>query len=328
MASGGQFSYLPGIVIIPILIGSVVVAVLLFLLRNRIAAHWNLALYYHPVALPSFQTVPDVCYTDADFDPKHRLNLYTPTLSGWPVLIFAHGGNWDSGDKNMRMAANADVYNNIGRFYAARGIWVAIVNYRLQPTVSWREQVADLAAATAWLYGNIAKRGGDPKRLFLCGHSAGAQLASHMAFDPVVLANIGLSSEIIAGVISVSGAGLDITDEKTYALGANRADYAKRFAGSDTSNDWQKVASPITYVGPHVPPCLVLYAKGEPKRFRRQSELLAAALAENNLPHRLFAVPGLNHTGIMLTLSNPGKPASDAVLNFIRDPAAATAAKR
>ncbi|MDP3130995.1 MAG: alpha/beta hydrolase, partial [Bacillota bacterium] len=71
------------------------------------------------------------------------------------MIIFVHGGNWDSGDKNYR-AGGADVYANIGRFYAARGIGVAVINYRPQPVVAWPAQVDDVRAAVTWVRANIS----------------------------------------------------------------------------------------------------------------------------------------------------------------------------
>ena len=80
----------------------------------------------------------DLCYTSAApcDSARHTLDLYRPASSSWPVIIFVHGGNWDNGDKNYR-AGGADIYANIGRFFASRGIGVAVINYRLQPAVAW-----------------------------------------------------------------------------------------------------------------------------------------------------------------------------------------------
>ena len=80
--------------------------------------------------------------------------------------MFVHGGTWDSGDKNYR-AGGADVYANIGRFDAARGLGVAVDNYRLQPAVVWPLQADDVRAAMAWVRGNIepreSRRSGDSR---------------------------------------------------------------------------------------------------------------------------------------------------------------------
>src|SRR5690606_35188130 len=82
-------------------------------------------------------------------DEKTRLDLFFPAGSGWPVMVFVHGGGWSSGDKDLRVGGR-DVYRNIGRFYAARGIGVAVINYRLLPGVHWRTQLRDVAHAALY----------------------------------------------------------------------------------------------------------------------------------------------------------------------------------
>jgi acetyl esterase/lipase len=175
-----------------------------------LATRAGVGLFYEQADLPTTQIVRDICYTTAPpcDTPKHTLDLYRPATTGWPVIIFAHGGNWNSGDKNYR-AGGADVYANIGRFYAARGIGVAVINYRLQPTVTEPSQVDDVRAAMAWVRGNIARDGGRPDRIFLMGHSAGTQLAT--------LAALTTAEPGIRGVIAVSGAALDVAARSAHA---------------------------------------------------------------------------------------------------------------
>ncbi len=132
-------------------------------------------LYEKTAALAEHQLIDLAYREDEGSDPvKHRLDLFLPEGEGWPVLVFVHGGGWTAGDKSLR-AGGADVYSNIGRFYAAQGFGTAVINYRLQPAVTWREQVDDVARAGAWVHANIAEPGGDPAAIFLIGPSAGAQ---------------------------------------------------------------------------------------------------------------------------------------------------------
>src|SRR5438105_11623626 len=137
----------------------------------------GLAVLYKPVSLLESQVLRDVPYRESSEDEKHRLDLYLPDAEDWPVLIFIHGGGLSTGDKSLRFGG-ADVYGNIGRFYASHGIGVAVINYRLQPKVSWPEQVDDVAHAAAWVHSNLGSYGGDTSRLFIGGHSAGAYLAA------------------------------------------------------------------------------------------------------------------------------------------------------
>ena len=276
----------------------------------------GIALLYKKADLPPAQVHYNIPYASDSNVPKHRLDLFVPSGTNWPVFIFVYGGGWTEGDKNLRVGG-ADVYGNIGRFYAAQGIGAAVINYRLLPTVRWRDQIADVAQATAWVHAHIAEYGGDPQRLFIGGHSAGAQLVTRVALDPEPLPRVGLSPSNLCGVIPVSGAGLDLTDAKSYALGESLAYFAQRF---DTGKrDWQRDASPVGYAHPGAPPFLILYCGGEKQSLKRQSQRLSEVLSQNGISNQTVIVPGQSHARIVLTLSRPNKTASPAILNFIRN---------
>ena len=281
-----------------------------------VVEHVGVALLYKKAPLTDVQVKYDVPYVEHSLLPQQRLDLFLPKGTNWPVFVFVHGGNWDAGDKGLRVGG-ADVYDNIGRFDAARGIGVAVINYRLQPTVDWREQVKDVAAATAWVHAHIAEYGGRASGIFLGGHSAGAQLACRVALDSKPLAEYGLSPAIIRGVITVSGAGMDLADQKTYDLGAKPAYYAARFGDSGPREIWQREASPVTYVTSNAPAFLILYAAGESKALQRQSQRLGEVLENAHVFNRLVVVPGQSHERMVLTLSRPDRTSADAILDFI-----------
>jgi len=275
----------------------------------------GMAVLFHEEPLPASRVVADVAYRD---DPeahpeKHRLDLYLPVGEGWPVVVFVHGGGWDSGDKNLRFGG-ADIYANIGRYLARRGVGAAVINYRLLPDVAWTDQFDDVAAATAWVYRHIASYGGDPGRLFLMGHSAGAHLLSRVAFDAVWLGAYGLSPDPVCGAVSVSGAAYDLTDAA--ALTGGGLSYLEaRFGDTD---GWRREVSTISFVTPAASPFLLLYAGGEPPSLQRQSHLLHEALRRVGVASRVVVVPGESHARILLTLSRDDKIAGPALLDFIR----------
>ena len=276
-------------------------------------------LLYRRANLPQNQVVENLSYAGQSFpaDTERQLNLFLPRGTNWPVLIFVHGGNWDSGDKNLTVSG-ADVYGNIGRFYALRGIGVAVINYRLQPAVTWREQVRDVAAATDWVYSHIPQYGGNRGCIFLMGHSAGAQLVAHVALDSQPWITNQPVRKSIRGFISVSGAGLDMSDQKTYELGGNVSYYESRFR-SDDSTDWQREASPVTYIERGAPPCLILYGGHEKEALKRQSQIFSRALSAQGVTNQIVIVPGQNHSRIVLTLSRADKVAGLAILRFIEE---------
>jgi acetyl esterase/lipase len=277
-----------------------------------------MAILYKPVAFATGRVLRDLVYCEGSCDQKHRLDLFLPPGNDWPVLIFVHGGGLTAGDKSLRVSGR-DVYGNIGRFYASHGIGVAVINYRLQPKVNWRAQVEDVAEATAWVFSHLGNYGADVSRLFLAGHSAGAQLSVRVALDPNALAQFGLSPSIIKGVIAVSGAGYDLADTTTYQLGAKFRQYAAVFRWGDTTDDWKREASPINFIAAGAPPFLLLYAKGETRPLQRQSQLLYAALQEKQIPSELVVIPGETHRRIVLTLSRPDKSSAPAILRFIEN---------
>ena len=278
-----------------------------------LATRAGIGLFYEKADLPGSQIARDVCYVAAaPCDTRHTLDLYQPVGKQWRVIVFVHGGNWDSGDKNYR-TGGADVYANLGRFYATRDIGVAVINYRLQPNVGWPAQVADVRAAVAWVRGNIERYGGQPDRIFLMGHSAGAHLASLAA-----LTAGAETSPSVRGVIAVSGAALDLTDEQTYQLGADRDYYRARFQGNDQGDAWKGRASPALFANAKAPPFLILYATGETKALQRQSQVLHDALTNSGATSQLVPVQGESHTRIVLALSHPKKAPAPAIIEFLR----------
>jgi acetyl esterase/lipase len=258
--------------------------------------------------------LPYLAGGDGEVTDKHRLDFFHPasTARGWPVLVFVHGGGWTHGDRAER-PGGYDVYRNIGRFFAARGVGVALLSYRLQPEVSWREQVEDVRAAVRWVHAHASMLGADPTAIFLAGHSAGAHLATYVALEQDEIAPAR-----ICGLIPVSGAALDLADERTWELGASRDYYERRFRNGEAGDAWLRESSPVRFASPASPPALVVYAQGEGPELQRQSQRLHEALRDAGAESRLLEVPGEGHQRIVLTLSREDKPAAAEILAFIR----------
>ena len=140
----------------------------------------------------------DIAYGDG---PRRVLDVYRPTDLGTdakaPVVVFFYGGSWRTGSK--------DEYRFVADALTSRGIVTVIADYRLFPEVRYPEIINDTAAATAWVHREIARFGGDPDRIFIAGHSAGAYNAAMVAFDPRWLAPYGLKPTQFRGFIGLAG---------------------------------------------------------------------------------------------------------------------------
>lgn len=272
---------------------------------------------YKRAPLPASQTYKGISYNSLSGSPKQRLDLYTPAAREWPAVVFVHGGNWTEGDRGLTVGG-ADVYGNIGRFLALHGYGTAVISYRLIPDVDWQDQADDVAMALKWVYESAPAYGAKRDAIVMMGHSAGAQLAMRTALDGERLIRMGVPRSAVQGVIAVSGAGYDMTDEQTYSLGADPAFYEQRFRRSAGDADWRRRGSILPLTTPNPPPTLVMYAGGDTPALKRQSQLLAAALTQAGASTRVLEAPGLSHTRIVPTLSRDDRVAGAAILEYLR----------
>ena len=132
---------------------------------------------------------------------RQQLDIYRPAAlapaGGWPVVVFFYGGSWNSGER-------AD-YQFVGEALASRGILTVVADYRLYPQVRYPDFLIDSASALGWGLDNAAHLGGNPKRVFVMGHSAGGYNAAMLALDPRWLAAGDHSPSELAGWIGLAG---------------------------------------------------------------------------------------------------------------------------
>ena len=199
-----------------------------------------------------------------------RLDVYAPARGdNHPVVVWIHGGAWRIGDKS-RVQSKPGAFNDRGYVFVS-------VNYRLHPAVTNKEQAGDIARAIRWVYDHVKDHGGDPERIFLMGHSAGAHLAALVATDERYLGETGLKLSDLSGVILLDGAGYDIPLQVRQAvLPRMKTMYTAVFTEDEAT---QRDASPITHVAPGkgIPPFLILHVASR-KDSKIQSDGLAAKL--------------------------------------------------
>ena len=134
----------------------------------------------------------DIAYSEAGGD-RTRLDVYAPgDGKDHPVVIWVHGGAWQIGDK-AHVQAKPRAFNE-------RGYVLVSVNYRFHPAVTYKEQAGDIAQAIRWVHDHAGEYGGDPGRVFLMGHSAGAHLAALVGTDGRYLEKAGLKLSDLSGV--------------------------------------------------------------------------------------------------------------------------------
>ncbi|MCE9661087.1 MAG: alpha/beta hydrolase [Burkholderiales bacterium] len=147
----------------------------------------------------TYRPTRDVAYGPL---PRQRLDVYAPVspapAPGWPVVVFFYGGSWTSGER-------AD-YKFVGEALASRGVLVLVADYRLYPEVRYPAFLEDSALALAWGMEHARSLGGNPRRLFVMGHSAGGYNAAMLALDPRWLAATGHAPAELAGWIGLAGA--------------------------------------------------------------------------------------------------------------------------
>src|SRR5260221_645447 len=137
----------------------------------------------------------DIPYADPA-DARQVLDVYSPRdAKNLPVVFWIHGGGWQAGDK-----ASVQIKPQV---FIDKGFVFVSTNYRLLPSVDMATIVRDIARSIRWVHDHIVEHGGDPQRLFIMGHSAGAQLAALVSIDDRHLKAEGLSLAILKGCVPV-----------------------------------------------------------------------------------------------------------------------------
>jgi len=234
--------------------------------------------------------------------PRQKLDIYRPAGPSFvPVVIFLYGGGWNSGNKSM--------YPFVAATLARQGNVVVVPDYRLYPEVRFPAFLQDCAKAVAWTEAHLPEIGGDPQRVFLIGHSAGAYNAAMLGLDPTYLQAAGTSRDKLAGIIGLAGP-YDF-------LPITGADVKPIFA---TVGDGPE-SQPITYVDGHAPPMLLLAGSADTTALPRNTLSLAAKIRAKGgqVEDRIF--PDVTHIGLVIAIAPlfQGKaPVLPTVEAFIR----------
>lgn len=235
-------------------------------------------------------------------DLAQKLEMFVPqgAKSRLPVLIFVHGGSWAGGDPHD--------YRFIARTFCAQGYAVVLAGYRLYPKAQFPAMIEDGAAAVRWVHDHAAKLGGDPARIALMGHSAGAYNVAMLTLDPQYLRAVGLDDRAIRGTIALAGPFdfLPLDSDATIHSFGNAPDLAK--------------TQPITFVRKDAPPLLLVTGDADTRVRPRNSKRLAQLLTQAGVPNQPVLLDGVTHEKIIMMFAQPfarDRRAIDAVLPFL-----------
>lgn len=215
-------------------------------------------------------------------DPYQAVLLFPPPRPNGTVLALMHGGGWTSGYKEW-MAFMAPPF-------AAAGVLVASIGYRLAPQHVFPTALEDCARAVAWIAGHAAAHGGDPKRLFLGGHSAGGHHAAWLAVRRDWQQGVGLGQDVVRGCLPISG---------VYDFGEGSGlSQRPRFLGPAAelgSLSPEEAASPIRCIQGPPPPFLMAHGENDFPHLVRQAEAMERALRAAGGDVERIVLPGRTH---------------------------------
>ncbi len=233
-----------------------------------------------------------------------------------PVLVFFHGGGWHSG--------RPEDYAFVARNFAPEGFVVVVAGYRLNEAGRYPAMLEDSAAAVRWTRDHAAELGGDPARIYLMGHSAGAYNAVMLALDPqwlerVGLERAGLPDGAIAGAIGLAGP----YDFYPFDKDSSRNAFGHVATPAQTQ--------PVTFARAGAPPLLLLTGDEDTIVRPRNTRALVQAQAAAGDPAQSDVFAGMDHKDIVMALARPfdrDARVKRAVLGFLRAQEEAYAARR
>jgi arylformamidase len=255
----------------------------------------------------------DIAYSEPRTE-RQLLDVYAPsTGSSMPVVVWIHGGGWMRGGKN-------EVDRKPAAF-VEKGFLFVPVNYRFIPAVTMDAIVRDVAKSIGWVHTNIAHYGGDPKRIFIMGHSAGAQLAALLCTDSRYIERESVPRSSVKGCVPVDGDTYDVplqiattsARRKGLKQPAPKMGYAEKFGNLEQ----QRELSAVNYVASNrgIPPFLLLHVADHTDT-AAQAYRLWAALDQAGVPAKLFGADETDHVKLDRDLGVPGDPATKALFDF------------
>jgi len=249
-------------------------------------------------------------------DERQVLDVHSPAdAQNRPVVFWIHGGGWVTGDKSQ--------VEHKPKMFTEHGYVFVSTNYRLRPDVEMEDLTEDVAKALGWTYKNIARHGGDPNRIFVMGHSAGAQLAALICTDHSYLQAEGVPASVLKGCVPVDGDTYDLPAIiasaelrlQLHQLPPRKFGHREKFG-----NDPKKHInfSAVTHVKPDkgIPPFLIFYVRSHPYT-SVQAQRLHTVLRAAGIPSTLGGFRNTDHSKLNDDLGLPNDPATKLLETFM-----------
>lgn len=241
---------------------------------------------------------------------QHRLDVYRPAAPGpHPIVVYLHGGWWVMGDKS-------EVFHK-ARFLPEAGYVLVSVDYPFPPLFRYPEQAAAVAEALAWVRRNAERIGGDPERILVLGHSAGAHLAALSVLDPRYFAGVGLSPGALRALVLLDGVGYDLATEPSWDWPEYTQTFVNLFSEDPaTLRDASPQQHALQAKGEGQPAFLVVYLEHkEHSRLRAQS--FAKVLAQRGFDVTELALHRGDHATLDTEFGAPGDIATKRILGAL-----------
>lgn len=235
------------------------------------------------------------------FNAEHnlKLDIYQPAgkVENAPVLIFIYGGGWTSGKREW--------YRFVGNAFAEAGYVTLIPDYRKGDKVPFPGFMFDTAEAVAWTADHVADYGGDPRKIFLSGHSAGGHIAVLLATDSEYLESVNVQSCQLRGVIGNAGA---------YDFLPLTSDRYRQVFGDKQS---QQRSQPINYASADDPPLLLIQGLDDTTVAPKNARNMVAAIQQAGGSAEAKYYEGATHSGTLLALANKSRDKNPAFADTI-----------
>lgn len=251
----------------------------------------------------------NIAYNTTDTSTTiQKLNIFAPAYNKKlkPVFIFVHGGNWNSGNKNL--------YSYFGNRMARKGIVTVIPDYPKSPAAGYQQMAEDIADAVKWAKEHIAAYGGDSNRIFISGHSAGGHLAALISIKQDYFKNLHMPNPI-KGLILIDAAGLDMygyLKEENLPEGDT---YLNTFTNDPAI--W-KQASPIYFLRNNMPPMLIYRGGKTYPSISNSNEKFTDSLKKYNVKFTYQIQPSKKHVPMITQFFNPYNKRYAEMVSFMK----------